>query len=163
MSSNAQTTAPRTVAYSPDAFERLVHDLSRTVREEGRARRILFAGASDEQAQQALATFTTESSFNIHQFDLRNLIADRPAATRGNVRETFDAAGEEAAVLFLNHGDAFFDQPADAEADDDALTPVDYLLDRIESFRGIVVLCLRSAEHRARAREAAVFDVIVEF
>lgn len=152
----------RTIEYGSDAFDRLLEGLSEEARRQ-KGLRMLFAGASDVQCKEALGALAAETEFNLHQVDLKNLISERPVETRGNLREMFDAASEDAAVLFFMHADAFFDQPAEMEADDDALTPVDYLFERVESYHGVVIVCLRRTSRLERVHRAAPFDVVVEF
>lgn len=150
------------VAYGGSAFEQAIQDLK--VDEEGHGITVLFFGAADEEKAAALdALAEAVGGVNIHQVDLEPLVADRAEVTQGGIRETFDAAGEGAALLYLKNGDAFFDQEQEAAADADSLTPVDYLLQRMESFKGIVVLSLADATYLQRTREATPIDLVVTF
>lgn len=162
MASNSDKTTPRVLSYGSGVYRQFVEQITLEAAEKN-GLRLLFAGPTDEQLQEALAYFGGQGGFNIRQIDLENLIGDHPMETQGNVREMFDGASEKAAVLVFNHGDAFFDQPDDMGAEKDQLTPVDYLFQRIESYQRIVILSLKDARNIARAREEAVLDVVVAF
>ncbi|HMB89355.1 MAG TPA: AAA family ATPase [Rhodothermales bacterium] len=150
------------VAYGGATFEQAIQDLKGDEESDGVT--VLFFGATDEEKTTALdALAEAVGGVNIHQVDLEPLIADRAEVTQGGIRETFDAAGEGAALLYLKNGDAFFDQEQEAAADEDSLTPVDYLLQRMESFKGIVVLSLADATHLQRTREVTPVDLVVTF
>lgn len=150
------------VAYGGAAFEQAIQEIK--VDEEGDGATVLFFGATDEEKTAALeALAEAVGGVNIHQVDLEPLVADRAEVTQGGVRETFDAAGEGGALLFLKNGDAFFDQEQETTADEDTLTPVDYLLQRMESFKGIVVLSLADPTHLQRTRDATPVDLVVTF
>ena len=150
------------VAYGGEAFEQAIQNLK--VDEEGNGITVLFFEASDEEKTAALeALVEAAGGINMHQVDLEPLIAERAEVTQGGVRETFDAAGEGAALLFLKNGDTFFDQAEEETAEEDALTPVDYLLQRMESYKGLVVLSLADPTHLQRTREATPVDLVVTF
>jgi hypothetical protein len=150
------------VAYGGPAFEQAIQDVK--VDEEGDGATVLFFGATDEEKTAALdALAEAAGNVNIHQVDLEPLVADRAEVTQGSVRETFDAAGDGHALLFLKNGDAFFDQAQEVAADKDTLTPVDYLLQRMDSFKGLVVLSLADPTHLQRTRDATPVDLVVTF
>lgn len=81
--------------------------------------------------------------------------------TQGNLREMFDKASENASILCFEHADALFRAP-EPEEEADAVTPASYLFQRIEAYKGIVVLCLEEPRHVAAAQDQGV-DLIVEF
>jgi hypothetical protein len=150
------------VAYGGTSFDEAVQQIK--VDEEGAGATVVFFGAADEDKQAALnALAKAAEGLTIHQVDLEPLVAERAEVTQGSVRETFDAAGEGRALLYLNNGDAFFDQEQEVDAEEDALTPVDYLLQRMESFKGIVVLSLADPTHLQRTRDATPIDLVVTF
>ena len=153
---------PETVDAGSADFEEAVRQAGvRLKKREGTS--FIFAGASKVQCQQALVSMMGDSSLNVYQFTLPNLISERYVETQGNLRKVFDKADEDAAMLVFDEVDALFapteyeGEPADGER-----TPVDYLFDRVDAFTGVVVLCMGSAEHVAAARARGA-DVVVAF
>ena len=125
---------------------------------------VLFAGCQDDEKQKAIGEIMGASGFNMHQIDLTGLVSERRLVTQGNLREVFDSNQEDASILFLD-ADAFFTavNQAEHEAGEDTLTPINYLFQRMENHKGIIILRLMQAEHLDKARDAVDFDIVVEF
>ncbi len=153
----------RAIRYDSEAFSRLAASAEERA---GEGLQIIFQGAPPEKVQEALAAFAENSTLSIHQIDLSSLVQERDDQTRGNVREAFDSAGEDGTILFFNHADEFFSQIEEEAArggeDKDARTPIDYLFQRTDAFKGIVILALSDPAHVARARQGGI-DVVVTF
>lgn len=121
---------------------------------------VVIAGPADA-AQDVAQQVGRALDLNLHAADLKNLLGDRLAQTRGALREHFDAAQEQAALLVFTHVDLLMDDPDEqAERDSDALTAVDYLFQRAESFEGVVALCIEETDHVRWARAYPV-DVVL--
>ncbi len=157
-------TAPSVVSARTPAFDAALPSIAQAV-QAGTGMCLLFEDASEEARQQALGRLKEATKLSLHQVSLDTLFDERPMAVQGNLRETFDAAGEAPSILCFDHADAFFRKDdRQGEADDrdhDALTPITYLFDRIEAFTGVVVLCMKSPAYIEEARPNA--DVVVTF
>ncbi len=133
--------------------------------EEGKGLCYLFENADEEALQLALGRMKAVTKLSTHQVNLESLFDERIMAVQGNLREVFDSAGEVPSILCFDHADAFFrhnEQQAKAdEREEDALSPITYLFDRIDAFKGVVVLCLDSGAYLTSARPVA--DVVVTF
>ncbi|MGI9174155.1 MAG: AAA family ATPase [Rhodothermales bacterium] len=151
---------PTAVRPGSTEYEHLLAQLE-TATQAGAGARLLFTGEADKAAKDALQALADRTAFHVHQVNLETLMADRPAETQANLRETFDTAPQDA-ILFFYNADRLL--ALDEKADDDALTPADYLFRRMEAFNGIAILYAPTSEQARRARTAAdLFDAEVRF
>ena len=152
---------PRVVAYDSDEFQQVVDDIPEALRG-GDGMVCLFVGASHEEKQEGLTKVSASQELNLHRFRVPNLIGERLVETQGHLREAFDHAGEDAAVLFFDEADVLLD-PTDAEdADEDDAALSDYFFDRVEAHHGVSIVCFSSNEYADRL-EGHDADVVVEF
>lgn len=163
----AQPNTMQTVRFDSPEFKQILSQFETQPQETDSGSNnllVLFAGCRDEQKQKAIGEITEASGFNMHQMDLSGLVGERRLVTQGNLREIFDSNQEDASILFLD-ADAFFTAVNQAEYDagEDTLTPINYLFQRMENHKGIIILRLVQAEHLDKARAAIDFDLVVEF
>ena len=155
--SEKETTAIR---YGSAEYERLIERLEKRIRSGG-GLRLLFTGHADSAAKNALQTLADRTGFHVHQVNLEAIVVDRPAETQANLRETFDTAPQDG-ILFFYNADRLL--ALDEKAADDALTPADYLLRRMDAFEGITILYARTSEQARRARSTVeTFHAEVRF
>ena len=141
-------------------YERLLAQLETATRN-GAGTQLLFTGEADNAAKDALQALADRTAFHLHQVNLEALMADRPAETQANLRETFDTAPQDA-ILFFYNADRLL--ALDEKAEDDALTPADYLFRRMDAFDGLTILYTPTSEQARRARAATgIFDAEVRF
>jgi SpoVK/Ycf46/Vps4 family AAA+-type ATPase len=125
--------------------------------------RVLFAGGTRETHQQALATLAQYTVENVHQFALPALVKERRMQTQSSIRKAFDAAAEEGALLFFDRVDMLFDwHHPDSMGGEEEPTSIEYFLQRVEAYGGVVVLALEAPEHIEAARSYGL-DLIVDF
>lgn len=153
-----------TVAYGTDDFPRAAEEF-RAVAQNDPGARVVFVGGVREERQAALATLTRHTTATVHQFRLPTLLQERRMQTQNAFRKAFDHAAEESAMLYFDRVDALFDHehedPLDGEGESEP-TAAEYFFDRVEAYRGIVILGVQHATTVAHAREYAV-DLVVEF
>jgi len=79
---------------------------------------------------------------DLFRVDLSAVVSKYIGETEKNLRTLFDAAEQGGAILLLDEGDALFGTRAEGKAAHDrhAEVEVSYLLERIGSFGGIVLL-----------------------
>ncbi len=150
-----------TVAYESEGYEDAVAALPAAV-QEGRGYCVVFAGSNGTRKKEGVADLMDRAALNVHRFKVPPLVRPRYIETQGNLREVFDKAGYDPALLCFDDAEALFTLPAEENASEDALTPADYFFQRVEAFPGVVLLCLDSAADLPRTPDDTI-DVIVEF
>lgn len=150
------------VPFGTEAFDRALTTLKERY-EAGEGTRIVFSGGSRADHQQALAHLSEHTVGRVHQFEMPALIGERRMQTQNSLRKAFDAAAEEGALLFFDAVDPLFDwRHPDTLGGEEEPTSVEYFLQRVEAFDGIVVLGLQAPEHVDAARAYDV-QMIVTF
>lgn len=128
---------------------------------------VVFRGGPTEVRQHALADLTEHATPTVHQFRMPSLLGERRVQTQNSLRKAFDHAAEEESVLYFDEADALFehvhgDDP-DSVDDDPGPTTVEYFLDRVDAYAGLVIVCLETPRHEDTLRRYTPPDFIVEF
>ncbi|MGO9991363.1 MAG: ATP-binding protein [Steroidobacteraceae bacterium] len=109
----------------------------------------LFHGPSGTGKTLAAEVIGTELNLDVYRVDLSQLVSKFVGETEKNLRRVFDAAEGGGAILLFDECDAIFGKRGEVERGQDryANLEVSYLLQRMESYRGIAILTtnLRSA------------------
>lgn len=119
---------------------------------------VLLVG-DDDACGEALTAVTRHRPNDVHRVDLTAVADEPPHVAQGVLREKFDSAAETNASLFFEHADAVFAAALRETEDPDAFTRLDYLFQRAEAYKGLVVLCLRDRTHAPADR---AFTEVVE-
>ena len=86
---------------------------------------------------------------DLFRIDLSSVISKYIGETEKNLRRVFDAAEDGGAILFFDEADALFGKRSEVKDSHDryANIEINYLLQRMESYRGLAVLAtnMRSA------------------
>lgn len=157
---NARRTVG-TVAYGSEAFEQAVAAIPDALRE-GSGMSFLFLGASQEQKEEALSAIGEYDDLNVHQFKVPQLIGERMMETQGNLRESFDNAGEDAAVLFFDEADVLLDASYAEDADEEDTALSSYFFERLSAYLGVAIACFSSPQSLPPMDDHEA-DVVVEF
>jgi len=124
----------------------------------------LFAGASGTGKTMAAELLAQELRLDLYRIDLSQVVNKYIGETEKNLRRVFDAAEAGGAVLLFDEADALFGKRSDVKDSHDryANIEVSYLLQRMESYRGLAILTtnMRSALDPAFLRR---IRFIVEF
>ena len=124
----------------------------------------LFAGESGTGKTMAAEVLADELRLDLYRIDLAGVVSKYIGETEKNLRRLFDAAEAGGAILFFDEADALFGRRTEVKESHDryANIEIDYLLQRMESFRGLAILATnqRSALDPAFLRR---LRFIVEF
>jgi hypothetical protein len=102
----------------------------------------LFTGPSGTGKSLAAEVIATELDVDLYRVDLSQVVSKYIGETEKNLRGVFDAAERSGAVLVIDEADALFGQRSEVKDSHDryANIEVSYLLQRMESYRGLAVL-----------------------
>jgi vesicle-fusing ATPase len=155
----------------PAAHTALLHELVRHVRHRtqvyerwgfgtrttrGLGVTALFAGESGTGKTLAAEVLACELGLDLYRIDLAATVSKYIGETEKNLRRLFEAAEASGAVLLFDEADALFGKRGEVKDGHDryANLEVAYLLQRMESYRGLAILTtnLRSNVDRAFLR-----------
>jgi hypothetical protein len=102
----------------------------------------LFAGASGTGKTLAAEVLAHELRLDLYRIDLSAVVSKYIGETEKNLRRVFDAAETGGAILLFDEADALFGKRSDVKDSHDryANIEVSYLLQRMESYRGLAIL-----------------------
>ena len=108
----------------------------------GRGITALFAGPSGTGKTMAAEVLADRLQLDLYRIDLAGVVSKYIGETEKNLRRVFDAAENSGAILFFDEADALFGKRTDVKDAHDryANIEVDYLLQRMEAYRGVAVL-----------------------
>jgi ATPase family associated with various cellular activities (AAA) len=103
---------------------------------------VLFAGASGTGKTMAAEVLAGSLRLDLYRIDLSGVVSKYIGETEKNLRRVFDAAEEGGAILFFDEADALFGKRSEIKDSHDryANIEINYLLQRMESYRGVAVL-----------------------
>ena len=102
----------------------------------------LFAGASGTGKTLAAEVLANELRLDLYKIDLSQVVSKYIGETEKNLRRVFDAAEAGGAILLFDEADALFGKRGEVKDSHDryANIEVSYLLQRMESYRGLAIL-----------------------
>ena len=102
----------------------------------------LFTGESGTGKTMAAEVLAQELGLSLYRIDLSAVVSKYIGETEKNLRKLFDAAESGGAILFFDEADALFGKRSEVKDSHDryANIEVNYLLQRMESFRGLAIL-----------------------
>lgn len=116
----------------------------------------LFAGESGTGKTMAAEVIAGDLALDLIRIDLAGVVSKYIGETEKNLRRIFDAAEGSGAVLLFDEADALFGKRSEVKDSHDryANIEINYLLQRIEGYRGIAILAtnIRSALDSAFTR-----------
>lgn len=116
----------------------------------------LFTGESGTGKTLAAEAIANELALDLYRIDLAQVVSKYIGETEKNLRRVFDAAESSGAVLLFDEADALFGKRSDVKDSHDRYANIEvaYLLQRVESYRGLAILTtnLRNALDRAFLR-----------
>jgi len=163
----------------PDAELNLLHQIAAQVRQRGRVYldwgfaatrtrglsiNALFAGESGTGKTMAAEVIANDLRLDLYRIDLSAVVNKYIGETEKNLRRVFDAAECGGVILFFDEADALFGKRSEVKDSHDryANIEINYLLQRLEAYRGLAILAtnMRSALDTAFMRR---IRFIVEF
>jgi SpoVK/Ycf46/Vps4 family AAA+-type ATPase len=108
----------------------------------------LFAGVSGTGKTMAAEVLANELKLDLYRIDLSQVVSKYIGETEKNLRRVFDAAEEGGAILLFDEADALFGKRSEVKDSHDryANVEVSYLLQRMESYRGLAILTTNMKE-----------------
>ncbi len=102
----------------------------------------LFAGESGTGKTMAAEVVANELQLDLFRIDLSAVVNKYIGETEKNLRKLFDAAEDSGAILFFDEADALFGKRSEVKDSHDrfANIEINYLLQRMESYRGLAIL-----------------------
>jgi len=102
----------------------------------------LFSGASGTGKTLAAEVLANELELDLHRIDLARVVSKYIGETEKNLAHVFEAAETSGAVLLFDEADALFGRRSEVRDSHDryANIEVSYLLQRIETYRGLSIL-----------------------
>jgi hypothetical protein len=141
----------------PDAQKRLLTDIAAQLRgrstvydrwgfgetsRRGRGVSALFHGPSGAGKTMAAEVLASELRLDLYHIDLSRVVSKYIGETEANLRRVFDAAEDNGAILLFDEADSLFGARSEVKDSHDryANIEVSYLLQRMESYRGLAIL-----------------------
>jgi ATPase family associated with various cellular activities (AAA) len=108
----------------------------------GRGIAALFAGPSGTGKTMAAEVLARHLDLDLYRIDLASVISKYIGETEKNLKRVFDAADESGAILFFDEADALFGKRSEVRDSHDryANIEINYLLQRMEDYRGLAIL-----------------------
>jgi hypothetical protein len=102
----------------------------------------LFSGTSGTGKTMAAEVLAHALSLDLFQIDLAGLVSKYIGETEKNLKRVFDAAEDSGAILLFDEADALFGKRSEVKDSHDryANLEVSYLLQRMETYRGLAIL-----------------------
>ncbi len=102
----------------------------------------LFSGGSGTGKTMAAEVIANELDLDLYRIDLSAVVSKYIGETEKNLRKLFDAAEDSGAILFFDEADALFGKRSEVKDSHDryANIEINYLLQRLESYRGLAIL-----------------------
>lgn len=109
----------------------------------------LFTGPSGAGKTLAAEVIGTVLDLDVYRIDLSSVVSKWIGETEKNLRRVFDAAEEGCAILLFDEADALFGKRSEVKDSHDryANIEVSYLLQRLETYRGLAILTTNLRSH----------------
>jgi hypothetical protein len=113
----------------------------------------LFSGPSGTGKTMAASVLARHLDLELYRVDLSTVVSKYVGETEKNLRHVFDAAEQSGAILFFDEADALFGKRTEVRDSHDryANIEIDYLLQRMEEYRGLAVLATNVKSHMDQA------------
>jgi ATPase family associated with various cellular activities (AAA) len=103
---------------------------------------VLFSGTSGGGKTYAAEVLASALNLDLYRIDLSSVTSKWIGETEKNLKKVFDAADEGGAILLFDEADSVFGKRGDAQSSNDryANLTTNYLLQRMEAYRGLAIL-----------------------
>jgi hypothetical protein len=108
----------------------------------GQGLSVLFSGESGTGKTLAAEVLAGRLALNLYRIDLSTVVSKYIGETEKNLARLFDAAEDGGAILFFDEADALFGKRTEVKDSHDRYANIEtnYLLQRVESYRGLAIL-----------------------
>lgn len=102
----------------------------------------LFAGESGTGKTMAAEVIANDLGLTLHRIDLSSVVSKWVGETEKNLQQLFNAADDANGILFFDEADALFGKRTEVQQSQDrfANIEINFLLQRLESYRGLAIL-----------------------
>jgi SpoVK/Ycf46/Vps4 family AAA+-type ATPase len=102
----------------------------------------LFSGESGTGKTMAAEVIANELGLALHRIDLSSVVSKWVGETEKNLQQLFTAADDSNGILFFDEADALFGKRTQVQHSQDrfANIEINFLLQRLESYRGLAIL-----------------------
>jgi len=109
---------------------------------------VLFAGVNRTGKTSAAEVIAGDLKRDLYRVDLNKIVSKYIGETEKNLNRLFDAAESAGAILFFDEAEALFGKRGEVKDSHDryANLEISYLLQRLESFDGLVILGTNNEE-----------------
>ena len=109
---------------------------------------VLFAGVSRTGKTSAAEVIAGGLKRDLYRVDLSKIVSKYIGETEKNLERLFDAAESAGAILFFDEAEALFGKRSEVKDSQDryANLEINYLLQRLETFKGLVILTTNHQE-----------------
>lgn len=113
----------------------------------------LFCGPSGTGKTMTAEILANHLGLDLYRIDLAGVVSKYIGETEKNLRSIFDAAEQSGAILFFDEADALFGKRTEVRDSHDryANIEINYLLQRMEDYRGLAILCTNRRNSLDRA------------
>ena len=103
---------------------------------------VLFNGSSRTEGQSAAALLGQESGMDVYSISLAGIVSKYIGETEKNIERVFAEAKDRKWILFFDEADALFGKRTETKDSHDryANAELNYLLQRIEDYNGLVIM-----------------------
>lgn len=103
---------------------------------------VLFAGDSGTGKTMAAEVIANELRLNLYRIDLSAVVSKYIGETEKNLCKVFDGMEDGCGIMFFDEADSFFGKRSEVKDSHDryANIEINYLLQRMESYRGLAIL-----------------------
>jgi SpoVK/Ycf46/Vps4 family AAA+-type ATPase len=115
----------------------------------GRGISALFAGPSGTGKTMAAEVLARDLDLDLFRIDLSGVVSKYIGETEKNLRRVFEVAEAGGAILFFDEADALFGKRSEVKDSHDryANIEINYLLQRMEDYRGLAILATNMKSH----------------
>ncbi len=119
----------------------------------GRGISALFSGPSGTGKTLGAEILANHLGLDLYRIDLSGMVSKYIGETEKNLRKVFDAAEQSGVILFFDEADALFGKRSEVKDSHDryANIEVNYLLQRMEEYRGLAILATNMKSHLDQA------------
>lgn len=109
---------------------------------------VLFSGSSGTGKTMAAEVIANQLGLDLFRIDLSAVVSKYIGETEKNLHKLFDAAEDGGIILFFDEADALFGKRTEVKDSHDryANIEINYLLQRMESYRGLAILATNMRE-----------------
>ncbi len=103
---------------------------------------VLFGGDSGTGKTFSAEILANHLNLNLYRIDLSQVVSKYIGETEKNLRKLFDAAEDGGVILFFDEADSLFGKRSETKSSNDryANMETNYLLQRLEQYRGLAIL-----------------------